>query len=251
MQELVNEFGHILDTQASQESKEWWQGYLKNVIPFRGVGIPAIRSQLKKFYNEKKIDHWPVDQQFDLALQFFEGRFTEDKLSGILFIQLYVMDKLDYMKTVPHYKKLFSKNLIYDWNVCDWFCIRILGPTIDKSENACAKWISGWRSAENLWQSRASLVAFVNLAENKDYYDLIKKSAEILIRQQERFRKTAVGWIMREIAHYDKMFVMDFLKTNLPFFSAETLRNVLKHFEKEEKQQWLITFKEINIKNKN
>ena len=159
------------------------------------------------------------------------------------------MDKIDYLKTVPRYKKLFTDNLIFDWNVCDWFCVRVLGPTIKKSENACAKWISGWRGSDNIWQSRASLVAFVNLAENKEYYPLIKKSAEILVRRKERFRKTAVGWIMREIARHDKIFVRDFLKSNLRFFSRETLRNATKHFGKEEKKEWLESYKNCLLQN--
>ena len=221
---------------------------MKKVIPFRGVGIPAIRSQLKKFYKDKQIDIWSVEKQFDLALTFFEGKYAEDKLSGILFIQLYLMDKMDYMITVPRYKKLFTDELIFDWNICDWFCVRVLGPTIKNSENACAKWISGWRGKENLWLARASLVAFVYLADQKEYYPLIKKSAEMLIRREERFRKTAVGWILREIAHYDKVFVQDFLKANLQFFTNETLRNVIKHFERDEKAEWLKSFKALKTK---
>jgi len=246
MKKLITEFTDLLDKQASPKTKEWWESYMKKVIPFRGLGIPAIRSQLKKFYKEKQIDSWTVKEQFDFALLFFEGRYAEDKLTGILFIQLFLLDKMDYMKTLPRYKKLFTDNLIYDWNVCDWFCVRILGPTIKNSENACAKWISGWRSAENLWQSRAALVSFVYLADQREYYPLIKKSAEILIRQQERFRKTAVGWIMREIAQHDRMFVLDFLKPNLQFFSNETLHNVIKHFDKDEKKEWLKLYKDVN-----
>ena len=251
MKKLIKEFGDLLEQRASQKTKEWWEGYMKKVIPFRGVGIPAIRSQLKKFYKEKQIGSWSVDEQFDFGLHFFKGKYSEDKLSGILFIQLFLLDKMDYLKTVPRYKKLFTDHLIFDWNVCDWFCIRVLGPTIKSSENACAKWISGWRGAENLWQSRASLVAFVYLADQKEYYPLMKKSAEILIRQEERFRKTAVGWVMREIAHYDKTFTTDFLKANLPFFTTETLRNVTKHFDDSERKEWLNTFKVLKVKNKN
>ena len=186
-----------------------------------------------------------VEKQFDFALQFFKGQYSEDKLSGILFIQLYLLDEIAYLKAVPRYKKLFTDNLIFDWNVCDWFCVRVLGPMIKNSENACAKWISGWRGEDNLWLSRASLVSFVYLADKREYYSLIKKSAEVLIRQPERFRKTAVGWIIREIARNDKMFVMDFLKTNLKFFTPETMRKAVRHFDKEEQKQWLKNFKRI------
>jgi len=246
MKKLIHEFSEILDQYKEEKSKKWWERYLKNVTPFRGVGIPEIRNQLKKFYREKQLDRWPVNGQFDFALSFFDGEYAEDKLSGILFIQLYLLDKIDYMVALPRYKKLFTDNLIADWNICDWFCVRVLGPTIKNNENACAKWISGWRGVENLWQARASLVSFVKLADQKEYYPMIKKSAEMLIRREERFRKTAVGWMLREIAHYDKVFVRDFLKDNLQFFTNETLRNAIKYFEKEEKAEWLKAYKTIN-----
>lgn len=245
MKKLIKEFSDLLDQQATQKSKKWWEAYMKNVIPFRGVGIPAIRSQLKKFYKEKQLNTWTIEEQFNLALTFFEGKYSEDKLTGILFIQLYLLDKMDYMITVPRYKKLFTDNLIFDWNVCDWFCVRVLGPTIQNSENACAKWISGWRGKENLWQARASIVSFVYLADHKEYYPLIKKSAEMLIRRQERFSKTGVAWVLREIAHHDKVFVIDFIKANLKFFTNETLRNVIRHFDKDQKAEWLNSFKAV------
>lgn len=248
MNSYIEEFGGLLDKQATLKSKQWWEKYMKNVTPFRGVGIPAIRSQLKKYYKEKNINTWPVEKQFDLALSFFENKFAEDKLTGILFIELYLLDKLDYMISVPRYKKLFTDNHISDWNICDWFCVRVLGPTIKKSENACAKWISGWRGLDNPWLARASVVAFVDLAGDDEYYPLIKKSAEMLIRREERFRKTAVGWILREISVHDHIFIRDFLKDNLQFFTTESLRNTIKYFDKDEKAQWLRSFKAQNIK---
>jgi len=249
MQKLIEEFGDLLESLALEKTRQWWENYMKKVIPFRGVGIPVIRSQMKKFYLEKEMDSWSVEKQFDFALQFFQGKYTEDKLSGILYIQMFLLNKLDYTNALPQYKKLFTNNFIFDWNVCDWFCVRVLGPTIERNENACAKWISGWRGAENIWQSRASLVAFVYQADNKEYYPMIQKSAEVLIRQKERFRKTAVGWILREIAHHDRMLVVDFLKDNLQFFTTETLRNVIKHFDPQEKTEWLKLFRDLKTKN--
>ena len=59
MENLITEFGDLLNKQASEKTKEWWEGYMKNVIPFRGVAIPAIRNQLKKFCLEKGINDWP------------------------------------------------------------------------------------------------------------------------------------------------------------------------------------------------
>ena len=54
------------------------------------------------------------------------------------------------------------------WNVCDWFCVKVLGSLVEMEGEACARAIAGWRRAENLWQRRAAGVAFVNLVGRGD-----------------------------------------------------------------------------------
>jgi 3-methyladenine DNA glycosylase AlkD len=58
-----------------------------------------------------------------------------------------------------------------------------------------------------LWQSRASLVAFVPVAGKRDYYPLIETRRQYMIKRDERFAKTSVGWILRDISKYDQAFV--------------------------------------------
>ncbi len=202
---------------------------MRNVIPFRGVGIPKIRELFSEFYTKEKINEWNDREQFEFAIEFIAGKYSEDKLTGILFIQNYLIEKLDCESALLEFEKVFKNNLIYDWNVCDWFCVRVLGPMIELHGKNAAKHIGGWHKSQNLWQARCSVVAFVYLKDKEIYLKLIQTSCETLIRREERFAKTAVGWILREISKSDEKFVRKFIKKYDDYFSTESRKNALKY----------------------
>jgi 3-methyladenine DNA glycosylase AlkD len=238
-----------LQDQAVPETKTWWEGYMKHVIPFRGVKMPAIRSVLHRWYEADVLaTGLSLPQQKELALNLFEGEFTEDKLAGILFLQeiLLPAGALHCREDLPRFSTLFSENWIYDWNVCDWFCVKVLGPLIRLEGEACAAAISMWHQAENLWQARCSVVAFVPESANRAHYPLIEESCRVLIRREERFAKTAVGWILRDISKYDEPLVKAFVENNLAHFSLESLRNATKYMAKPGRTGFIQRFKSLN-----
>jgi 3-methyladenine DNA glycosylase AlkD len=137
------------------------------------------------------------------------------------------------------YEALYLDDLIFDWNTCDWFCVRVLSPTIAKNGIDCAKSISSWRTAENLWQARSLVVAFVKVASAQRYYPYIQKSCKVLIARQERFAKTSVGWILRDISKHDESFVKSFVEQHLKSFSIESLKNALKYMDQAEREKYV------------
>jgi 3-methyladenine DNA glycosylase AlkD len=137
---------------------------------------------------------------------------------------------------VDRFARLFTDGLIYDWNACDWFCVKVLGPLIQREGMACAVTVAEWRTAENLWQARASLVAFVNLANDRAYYPLIEQSCEVLIRREERFAKTGVGWVLSEVARHDPAYVRRVVRQNIEHFSAQSLNRAIKRFGEDERE---------------
>jgi 3-methyladenine DNA glycosylase AlkD len=237
-----------LQDQAVPETKTWWEGYMKHVIPFRGVKMPVVRSVLHRWYEAEALaTNLSLPQQKNLALKLFQGEFTEDKLAGILFLQeiLLPAGALYCSEDLPRFSALFTEDWIYDWNVCDWFCVKVLGPLIRLEGEACATAISTWHQAENLWQARCSVVAFVPESANQAYYPSIEESCRVLIRREERFAKTAVGWILRDISKYDEPLLKTFLDHNLEHFSLESLRNATKYLAKPEQTDFIQRFKSL------
>ena len=88
---------------------------------------------------------------------------------------------------------------IQDWSICDWLCVKVLGPLVEQQQSeACARAISGWREANSVWQRRASVVSFANLAREGDqnfsgFTEMVLDNCSYLLGSQERFAQTGVG----------------------------------------------------------
>ena len=236
---LIRKHQLALESVASEKTRLWWEKYMRNVITFRGVGIPKNRELLAKWRIDNKIDGWPPEEQLELALAFLAEPVAEDKLAGILYLQNFLHDKLPWELMLEKYQAIYADELIFDWNICDWFCIRVLGATIKNNGKDCAQAVSSWKDAEYLWQARSSVVPFVNLASETQYYPYVREACTVLIHRDERFSKTAVGWVLHDISKYDEAFVTSFVDDHLTSFSKESLNNALKYFEKDRKSEYL------------
>jgi 3-methyladenine DNA glycosylase AlkD len=236
---LITSLQASLESKASHRTKVWWENYMKGVIPFRGVGIPEIRVLIEFWLNQYGIKGFSTENQLELALALFREPMAEDKLAGILYLQNYLYDQMNWEDLLRKYETLYLDGLIFDWNTCDWFCVRVLSPTIVKNGIDCAESISSWRNAENLWQARSSVVAFVKVASNPSYYPYIQQSCNVLIARQERFAKTSVGWILRDIFKHDESFVRSFVEQHLKSFSVESLKNALKYLDRAEREKYV------------
>jgi len=235
---LIKKHQMALDAEASEKTRLWWERYMKGVIPFRGVGLPRNQALLAKWREENGVDKLPLEDQLGLALGFFNEPMAEDKLAGILFLQHYLCDKLPWDVLHKRYEGLFERELIFDWSISDWFSVRVLGPAINKNGMPCAEAIAAWKEAPYLWQARSSLVPFVKVASQPAYYPFVQEACTALIGRGERFAKTAVGWVLREIFKHDEGFVLSFVERHLGDFSRESLGNALKYLDKERQKPY-------------
>lgn len=231
-----------LSRAADVGTKVWWENYVKDSAPFRGVKMPVIRAKLHAWHEDGVAERLDQSEQVTLALNLIERKFVEDKLAGILFLEEILLPRgaIDCRRDLERFAALFHPGGIYDWNVCDWFCVKVLGPMIRDRGKRCASMLAQWRSAPFLWQARAALVPFVNVAHDTAYHPMIAKTCNTLIRREERFAKTAVGWVLRDVSKHDRGFVERVLEDNLMHFSLESLRNATKYFDKARQQDMLM-----------
>jgi 3-methyladenine DNA glycosylase AlkD len=74
---------------------------------------------------------------------------------------------------------------------------------------------------------------------------LIEASCHVLIRRDERFAKTAVGWLLRELAPHDGEVMARVLEAGLPHFSREALNNALKPLPPDQQQHYRQAFRQV------
>jgi len=227
----IDKFQQILQTNADHSKKEWWENYMKNTIRFRGVGIPTIRKLLREWYIQQQLHEEEIEDQFIFAKDFLSQPIAEDKLTGILILQDFVAPKTKCEKMICNVEDVFNRNFIYDWNTCDWMSVKVLTPIVETGRLVCVQQITNWKGSSRLWKARASAVSFVQANNKEKYIDFIDQICHALIRRKERFAKTAVAWVLREYSKVDKNYTIQFVKKNIPNFTAETIRNALKYYD--------------------
>jgi 3-methyladenine DNA glycosylase AlkD len=226
-----------LNARATAATREWWTKYLRGAASFRGVKMGDVRKAVHVWFEEERLGkHLSVEQQKDLALMLLEENYTEDKLAGVLFLQeiLLPVGALDWRSDLPRFARLFDQGYIRDWSICDWFCVKVLGPLVEQQGEACARAISEWREANSVWQRRASVVTFANLASKGDenfpgFTEMVLDNCSHLLRSHERFAQTGVGWVLRELTRSDQGRVIGLVEANLDRFSREALKNATKY----------------------
>jgi 3-methyladenine DNA glycosylase AlkD len=244
---LIERLQLRLKAHATVATREWWTKYLRGAASFRGVKMGDVRKAVHAWFEEERLgEHLSVGQQKVLALMLLEENYSEDKLAGVLFLQeiLLPADALDWYSELPRFACLFDEGYISDWSTCDWICVKALGPLAEQQDEACARAISEWREAESVWQRRASVVAFANLAREGDrnfpgFTEMVLDNCADLLGSRERFAQTGVGWVLRELCLSDEGRVVAFVEANLGRFSREALKNAIKYLQPEMKERLL------------
>jgi 3-methyladenine DNA glycosylase AlkD len=242
---LVRELQTRLQGKAVVETKDWWEQYLKYAIRFRGVKMADVRAVLHSWHVDQGIGGTlSLTEQKDLALALFREEHAEDKLAGILFLQEILLPTggIVWQDDLSRFASLFAEGWIHDWNICDWFCVKVLGPLAQLEGEACARAIADWKTAENLWQRRAAGVAFVNLAQRGDenfagFTDLLLDISAATVKHPERFSQTGTGWVLRELSLAEPARVERFVARYLCDFSNEGLRYATAKLAAESKRR--------------
>jgi 3-methyladenine DNA glycosylase AlkD len=199
-------------------------------VPFRGTPMARIREAVHAAWRDNNLDALPVDRQIDLALRLFAEPYCEDKLSGVLALAERLLDRLT-LADVPRLGRPFEDGHIGDWNTCDWYCVKVLGPFVERSSErpAAAAAIAAWRTAGSLWQRRAAAVAFVDLAPRGEelfggFTRLVLDVCASNVRDPARFSQTSVGWLLRELSRADPDAVAGFVRDHRGAMSREALK---------------------------
>ena len=133
---------------------------------------------------------------------------------------------------VPRLARPFAARHIDDWSTCDWYCVKVLGPFVERvpDRRAAAEAVAAWRAAESLWQRRAAAVAFANLARRGDEVfdgltDLVLEVCASNVRDPARFSQTGVGWVLRELSRASPDAVAHFVSAHRDAMSREAIRS--------------------------
>ena len=209
--------------------KIWFEKYLRYAIKYRGVVTPRIKDILVSWRERHQLSSLKEARQLELVSGLWRSEYAEDKFAATLYIQLFLLKALPQDDILDAVEKAFARKLFYDWSSVDWLCMRVLAQTARRSRAAGSRILS-WRNADYLWQARASLVPFASLPFMSEYREQALQACDLLIRREERFAKTAVGWFLRVLSRSDPKAVQEKLAAYGKDATAEVRRNATKYF---------------------
>lgn len=218
-----------LEARSVPQKADWWNNYLKGEIRFVGISIPEIRKLLIERNFTDGLDQLPMNQQVGLVNGLMRSPFAEHKLAAILFIQLFWLENQKNSFLLSLFTDWFDERHIHDWNTTDWLCVKLLTPILDSGDEKVLWILRRWNRDPYLWKARASLVPFAQSKHITEHSKNIKRFADILIRREDRFAKSAVGWVLREYSKHDQDFVLDFLSKHVKYTTWDVKRNALKY----------------------
>lgn len=224
-----------LDERAIESTREWWTKYLKGEADFRGVKMADIRVVATRTNTSFGLDDCSVTELFDITDHLLSQPATEDKLCATLLLAEHHLDRLE-TSDVERLAGPLERDELADWNSCDWYCVKLLGPFIAEREaEHRGKAIAAWRDRPGLWQRRAAAVAFVNLVSKAPLFDemheLVVGVCERNVEDPTRWSQTSVGWVLRELSRQNPAIVESFLARHGDRMSTEARKAAGKHLD--------------------
>ena len=207
--------------------------------------MAGVRETVHDWWRAEGFGELSMAAQRRIALRLFQEDPTEEKFAGVLRLSETLLPDLS-VKDLPAFGRLFTQGLISDWNLCDWFSVKVLGKTVEHADvpASLAKAISVWRWSTPIWQRRASCVAFVNHAKHGDtriagLSRIILTNGKVLVGDSERFAQTGVGWVLRELSVANRQLVDAFARDHLDDLSREGIRYIGEKMPKGEQKKLL------------
>lgn len=223
--------------------QEYLSRYLRSDAVL-GVRVPAIRSATNEWASAHGLGSVDAGEAKLVALRLFEMDSAEEKVAASMFLQAVGKRGIVGVDDLPTLAKLFDDGYLSGWAETDSFCSRVLKGIVERGGSEAVEGIARWREAECLWRARGSVVGLLSTVKKEEGRVVVLRCCEVLIRREERFAKTAVGWAMREMAKLDKEIVLDFVERHKAFFSLESVRNATKHYTDEQKKRYVAMVKE-------
>jgi len=226
---LVSDLQSRVNDAADMKTKTWFENYLKHAIRYRGVKTPEVAKILAEWRKFHGLHQCPETEQLNLALSLIREEHAEDKFAGTIYIQEYLLKRISADSLLANAENLFSSGAFFDWSTTDWFCVRVLGPAIVRHGQQAAERIASWRRKSNLWNRRASIVPFRAVVHDEDYHHLIRSTVAILIKEEERFIQTGIGWVISDLSKLYPDTAAELVELHFNDLSDEVIKRHTKY----------------------
>lgn len=198
--------------------------YMRNKFKFLGIKSLKRKEIFKEIFENFK-NNKEIDKEF--VVKFFNKDYRE--------FQYIAIDYLIKMK--KYFLKddiFFIKDLIITkswWDTVDLIASNLLGQICKKYPSLIDEQIVFWINDDNMWIRRSSIIFQLRYKENTNL-EILQKSIESNIDDNEFFIQKAIGWALREYSKTDYKWVLNFINNHN--FSKLSKREAEKYIKRGE-----------------
>lgn len=240
-QKLPSELRRAFRAAANPETKKSYEAYMRYQEEYLGLKAPAVVAISKEIvapYSAEELD--------GVWQRLIRSRYAEEKFAGIVIYQMKILKNSDksWRKDLRSIASLVNGNHVFWWATCDGLAGRVVGKIIAKHKEPAVREVIKWRTAKNLWLRRLSIVSFVGHARKGDALfkgalQMILETAAVVVKSEERFHQTGVGWVIREVYKGKPKVAERFIDEHHRHFSREGLRYAIEKMPEKKRKKYL------------
>jgi 3-methyladenine DNA glycosylase AlkD len=198
------------------------KAYMKHHFPFLGIKSPVRTQAINTFFATHELPEkprllnevWEIYKLQEREYQYVAIALLSKKLKTLSVDDLGFLEKLITEKSW--------------WDSVDSIAPTIVGDIVKRDRKTGEKVMLQWSDSDNMWLNRAAILHQLKYKKDTDKKVLI----EIIIKHinsNEFFIQKAIGWVLREYAKTNPVFVQQFVASHE--LKPLSKREALKHFK--------------------
>lgn len=209
-----------LQVNANPAKAPQMQAYMKTSQPLLGVAAPDRKAL---FREAKKRFSISSQQDYENTVEtLWYGSHRETQYHALEVAGSF--KKFRTSNSIRLYEELLLT--AENWDTVDWIAITLVGLVILAEPDHESKLIE-WRSHDNFWLRRSSLIAHIKHKE-KTNTALQKETILLLCHEKAFFIRKANGWVLRQYSKTDPDWVDNFIQQYDSQLSGLSKREALK-----------------------
>lgn len=210
---IIHRLQQQLDQRSDGDFSHWMSDYLKRTTQVRGVPMMEIRHSVHRWHVAWELEQREIPHQLQLtvASQLFESDYVEDQVASVVYLDEILIPSGIVNPSFLHvFAGHFDRGLITNFKVCDYISTKLFQPLINRNRTETVPILRTWFHAPNTWLARSALGAFINLAADNIYEEVILEGCRTLVTREHPQTKSSVGSALRALGKRDPQLVENF-----------------------------------------
>ena len=214
------------------------KSYLKSDLEFLGATVPQVRMLARRWLRAHPDLHH--DQLLRVIRALWRRRVHESRTFGVEVL----VDRVEQLTPgdLGHVEWILRR--ANTWAHVDPVSVQVAGRLVN-IDSGLEKDLDRWSRDENFWLRRAALLAhLLDLRHGQGDWQRFNRYASQMLEEREFFIRKAIGWVLREAGKATPSRVVDFLATNMNRISGLSLREAVKHLDRDDRDRLLAAYRD-------